>query len=98
MRFSPDPSTRRPDPEPTQTNLVRIVLVGIAVWVVLLVAGLLARDTLHDDGRGWWVLVPVWGIGLGLLGLPWARRNSRAEPDLTGDPVTGQAELGPQGT
>src|SRR3954451_25454630 len=97
MRFSPDPSTRRPDPERPQTNLVRIVLVGIAVWVVLLAAGLLARDTLHDDGRGWWVLVPVWGIGLGLLGLPWVRRNSGGPRDHPGDPVTGEAERGTEG-
>lgn len=80
MRFTPDPSTRRPDPEPLQTNLVPVALGGIAVWVALVVVAFIARDTLRDDGRGWVVWVPLWGIGLGLLGLPWARRNSR-QPD-----------------
>ena len=76
MRLTPDPATRRPDPEPQQTDLTRIVLVGIVIWAVLLVAALFAGDWLDDRSSGWMVWVPLWGIALGLLGLPWARRNS----------------------
>jgi hypothetical protein len=76
MRLTPDPATRRPDPEPLQTDLRQVVLVGVLVWGLLLVAALVSRDWLEDQGWGWMLWVPLWGIALGLAGLPWARRNS----------------------
>jgi hypothetical protein len=76
VRLTPDPATRRPDPEPQQTDLARIVLVGVVIWAVLLVVALFSRDWLDDRGSGWMVWVPLWGVALGLIGLPWARRNS----------------------
>ena len=76
MRVTPDPATRRPDPEPLQTDLVRIIQVGLVIWAVLLLAALFARDWLTDQGWGWMVWVPLWGIALGVAGTPWARRNS----------------------
>lgn len=76
MRLTPDPATRRPDPEPLQTDLRRIVFVGIGIWAALFVIALLARDWLNDHDRGWMLWVPPCGVALGLLGLPWARRNS----------------------
>lgn len=76
MRLTPDPASRRPDPEPIQADLARVVGIGIAVWVVLFVIALIGRGWLDDHDRGWMLWVPPWGVALGLLGLPWARRNS----------------------
>lgn len=76
MRLTPDPATRRPDPEPLQTDLLRIVLVGVAIWAALFVVALLARTWLEHHDRTWMLWVPPCGIALGLIGLPWARRNS----------------------
>jgi hypothetical protein len=76
VRLTPDPATRRPDPDPLQSDLGRIVLGGMVVWAVLFVVALVARPWLDEQDAGWLVWVPVWGVGLGFVGLPWARRNS----------------------
>lgn len=67
---------RRPDPPPLQTDDRQVVLIGTAVWTVLLVLAVIFHDRLAADGRGWWVWTPVVGIALGLYGLRHLRRQS----------------------
>jgi hypothetical protein len=68
---------RRPDPEPLRTNDRATVLAGIGLWVVALVATLLAHDRLTADGHGWWTWATLAGIGLGIAGLDYLRRTGR---------------------
>ena len=68
-------SERRPDPPPLQTDDRQVVLIGTAVWTVLLVLAVIFHDRLAADGRGWWVWTPVVGIALGLYGLRYLRRQ-----------------------
>ena len=66
---------RRPDPPPLQTDDRQVVLIGTAVWTVLLVLAVIFHDRLAADDRGWWVWTPVVGIALGLYGLRYLRRQ-----------------------
>jgi len=63
----------RTPPEPVPVDLRRVVLVGMAVWLVALVPCVLL-GSLTDVG---WT--PVWvclaGLVLGGLGLDWTRRH-----------------------
>ena len=68
---------RRPDPPPLQTDDRRTVLVGTAVWAVLLVLAVVFRDRLDQDGHGWWLWTPVAGLILGLYGLRYVSRKRR---------------------
>ncbi len=55
--------------EPLRTNDRTPVLVGCALWAVLLALSLLGRDTLEADGHGWWLWTCVAGLVLGAVGL-----------------------------
>ncbi|PRY53467.1 uncharacterized protein DUF2530 [Knoellia remsis] len=55
---------------PTQ----RIIVVGLAVWVVAFVVTL-AVPALHEGDRSWWPWACVAGFALGLLGLLYVRRG-----------------------
>lgn len=63
----------RTPPEPVAVDLRRVVLVGMAAWLVALVPCVLL-GSLTDVG---WT--PAWvclaGIALGALGLDWTRRH-----------------------
>lgn len=72
------PPPRRPDPEPLETDDVRVVAVGTALWLLALVAALAFRGRLADDGNGDWVWVALAGLFLGLVGLRYVRRRRRA--------------------
>ena len=63
--------------EPLDVDAVRTVQIGTVLWAVALVVTLLARDTLQDDGRTWWVWTCVAGVVLGLLGLVVTVRRRR---------------------
>ena len=63
------PEERRDDPAPLRTDDRRTVMVGTAVWAVLLVVTLLARDELGAADRGWWAWSCAAGVALGLVGL-----------------------------
>ena len=54
---------------PLDVDAVRTVHVGTGLWAIALVVTLLLRDTLSDDGRGWWVWTCVAGVLLGLAGV-----------------------------
>lgn len=68
---TPDAGERlRPVDAPTS----RIVLVGIAVWVLALAVVLLV-PALHEGDRSWWPWTCVSGIALGALGYGYLRRG-----------------------
>ncbi|HET7530347.1 MAG TPA: DUF2530 domain-containing protein [Mycobacteriales bacterium] len=69
---------RRPDPEPLQVNEARIVLAGLALWIVGFVVLLVFfRDDLRRHDAGWWLWACVVGIALGLYGLRFVSRRNR---------------------
>jgi peptidoglycan/LPS O-acetylase OafA/YrhL len=72
---------RRPDPEPMETDDVRIVAVGTALWLVALVAAVVFHGRLADHGNGDWVWVALAGVFLGFVGLRHVRRRQRALRD-----------------
>lgn len=66
------PGTRRPTPPALEADTPRLVVVGIAVWLVALVVGLVFR---RDDTDWLWTCLA--GTVLGLLGFVLARRARR---------------------
>lgn len=72
------PERRRPDPPPLRTDDRKTVLVGTAVWAVLLVVTLVGRDDLGGD-RGWWPWSCAAGVALGLVGLVYLHRRRLTE-------------------
>ena len=80
---------RRPAPEPMETDEVRVVAVGTALFAIGLVIAVVLHDRLEDDGRGDWVWIMVCGVLLGLVGIRTVRRRRAASTrDATGDPST----------
>jgi uncharacterized membrane protein len=61
--------------QPLDVSGIPSVIVGIVVWAVALVAVLVFRGDLEDDGRGWWLWVTVAGLALGVIGLVYCRRR-----------------------
>jgi hypothetical protein len=72
------PRTRRADPLPLETDDVKIVGLGTALWVVALAVCLLLRHRLDDSGRGSWVWVCLAGVFLGVVGLRYVVRRRSA--------------------
>jgi uncharacterized protein DUF2530 len=72
------PPPRRPDPEPLETDDVKVVVVGTAVWFVALVLTTVFHSRLADDGRGDWVWIALAGFLLGLVALRHAVRRRAA--------------------
>jgi hypothetical protein len=71
------PLSRRPDPDPLETDDVRIVAAGTVLWAVALLVLVVARLTgagVHD----WWIAMCVCGTGLGLLGVRYCLRRRAA--------------------
>jgi hypothetical protein len=69
---------RRPDPEPLETDDVRIVTIGTVLWFAALIGTLVFHDQLDDSGNGDWVWIALAGSFLGLLGLRYVVRRRRA--------------------
>lgn len=69
---------RRPDPEPLETDDVKAVAIGTALWALALVGMLPFYGRLAEQGRGWWVWTCVAGVGLGLLGVQYCRHRRDA--------------------
>ncbi|MCZ3389095.1 MAG: DUF2530 domain-containing protein [Actinomycetia bacterium] len=63
--------------EPLDVDAVRTAQVGTALWAVALVATLMARNTLADEGRTWWIWTCVAGLVLGVVGLLVTTRRRR---------------------
>lgn len=77
----------RPSPEPLQTDDLRVVLAGTALWIgllaVLLLRGLTANDVLWR-----WVWVCVAGVFLGAVGIRQVRRRKRSSGSEHKPPTT----------
>lgn len=71
------PPARRPDPPPLETDDVRIVGVGTALWALALVV-LVAARLGGADVRGWWLAMCAAGAALGLLGVRYCQRRRDA--------------------
>lgn len=68
---------RRPDPEPLETDDVRIVAVGTVLWAValmVLVVGRLLGYAVH----GWWIAMCACGALLGCVGVRYCQRRRDA--------------------
>ena len=78
----PQPAAGRPEPgpetEPLDVDGVAAVVVGTAIWGVLLIVGLLLHTRLQAADRGWWIWVAVAGFLLGLAGLAFVVRRRNA--------------------
>jgi peptidoglycan/LPS O-acetylase OafA/YrhL len=72
------PPPRRPDPEPLETDDVRVIAVGTVVWFLALAATLVFHGTLADSDNADWTWVALAGSFLGLVGLRYVRRRRRA--------------------
>ena len=68
---------RRPDPEPLETDDVRIVAGGTALWAVALVVLTVARLA-GADVHGWWIALCACGFLLGLAGVRYCQRRRDA--------------------
>lgn len=77
------PVARKPDPAPLETDDVRIVAIGAALWgVALLVLGI--ASLLGAQVHGWWLVMCLAGIALGLVGVRYCGRRKRAVANRRG--------------
>ena len=73
MRLRPS----RPDPEPLQTNDVLITAGGTVVWLLALVVLVVLQAT-GTHVHSWWLGMCGYGSGLGVLGVWFVSRRTRA--------------------
>lgn len=71
------PLAQRPDPEPLETDDVKIVAGGTALWGVALLA-LLVLKAAGTQVHGWWLVMCLAGVSLGLVGVRYCGRRKRA--------------------
>ncbi|MFM5904172.1 MAG: DUF2530 domain-containing protein [Microbacteriaceae bacterium] len=65
MKLYPDKAERKPDPQPIETNLKRLVLVGLILWCLALAVFVIFPATVPAT-RPWWPWTCVIGIILGI--------------------------------
>ena len=68
----------RPDPPPLETDDVKVVAAGTALWAVGLLVLVVLRLTDAAEVRGWWMGMCGYGIALGLYGVRYCRRRHAA--------------------
>jgi hypothetical protein len=68
-------SERHPEPTVANIHSKKIVLVGIALWVLVLIILLAFYPALSDAGLLWWLHTALVGIGLGVLGFFAVRKS-----------------------
>ena len=74
------PVARKPDPAPLETDDVRIVAIGAALWGVALLALSIAR-VLGAQVHGWWLVMCLCGVLLGHVGERYCQRRRAASRD-----------------
>ncbi len=79
MRFWLKQNERRPSAAPVQTDDRVPFLVGIALWVLALVASVLFLTPLDAAGNGWWLWISVGGVALGVTGLVYTHIRGRRQ-------------------
>lgn len=95
--FLAHPEMRRPSPPPPRADLRTVFQLGLTLWTVALVVNLVLLLAGAGDVR---VLATCGaGLGLGGLGLLWARRHPEEgfpeEPGAEAAPAAGEAGEGP---
>ena len=85
------PSTRvqRPDPPPLETDDVKVVAAGTALWALGLLVLVVLRLTGAAEVRDWWMGMCGYGIALGLYGIRYCRKRRDA---IARDPALGLPE------
>jgi len=68
---------RRPSPAPVATDDRLAFLVGLAAWVVALVALLVFLEPLRAAGNQWWLWMAIAGVALGVIGLLYTHVRGR---------------------
>ena len=73
----------------SDTDAILPVAIGTGVWLAALIALVVAKPTLDENGTAWWIGVAAVGALSGLLGLVFlrwrkGRARRRAEADATG--------------
>src|ERR687897_268698 len=67
-----------PKVAPLDVDGVRTVAIGTVLWAAAFVLLALRKDSLDEQGHGWWLWTSLAGVGLGLLGLDYTRRRRDA--------------------
>lgn len=67
----------RPDPAPLETDDVRIVAGGTALWAAAFVV-LVVLDVAGANVHGWWIAMCGYGTLLGLVGVKYCQRRRTA--------------------
>ncbi|WP_138315731.1 DUF2530 domain-containing protein [Rhodoluna limnophila] len=67
MRFYVKDTERKPDPAPVKTNARLVIAVGVVLWAVALVLGLIFSATLASAQKSWWLSTCLFGIALGVF-------------------------------
>ena len=68
---------RRPDPEPLESDEVRLVMGGTALWALAFLVLVVARVAGADIHR-WWMTMCACGAVMGLVGLRYCLRRRAA--------------------
>ena len=66
-----NPDKRRTDPSPTPVDLIKMISVGLAVWVIALVTTWIRYRTGTGELESLWTCVA--GVTGGVLALAWAK-------------------------
>lgn len=69
MRLWLRDSERKPDPQPVATDDRKAVSVGLALWVIALIALIIFIGPLGRAGNLWFLWTACTGVGLGIIGL-----------------------------
>lgn len=69
---------QHPDPAPLETDDVRVVATGAALWAIALVVLVVLRIAGVGDVQTWWIGMCAYGIALGLFGVRYCRRRRAA--------------------
>jgi len=70
-------SKRRPDPAPVVTDDRKAMAVGLAPWLVALIAVIIALPTLAASDQAWWLEMCIAGLVLGVIGIAYTHWRHR---------------------